>query len=129
MRRLILTLNLMGFLSPRVSVADQVKTVKLCDQTVATLAVSTSGTVLDFPIEPEKVILGTKGSFNVEFIKNDLVISPRIMGGKSNLFVYLFGRRFVFDLRSTGLGSTIVFIKDCESQVENPKKVSKKNGR
>lgn len=102
--------------------AEPVRTLKICDKSVAILPVSASGSVLDFPIEPEKVILGTKGSFSIEFVKHDLVISPATPSSHSNLFVYLFGRRFVFALKATPGGSTVFFIKDCAENIQRTKK-------
>jgi hypothetical protein len=96
--------------------ADSVKTVRLCEKSVATLYISPKGTVLDFPSEPEKVVLGTKGSFSIEYIRNDLAISPATLGSKSNLFVYLQGRRFNLDLATSSSGTTLYFIKDCETE-------------
>lgn len=92
---------------------------------MASISISPKGTVLDFPSEPEKVILGTKGSFSIEYIRSDLAISPTTMYSKSNLFVYLQGRRFALDLSTTATGVTLYFIKDCD----NDKTLVKKNGR
>ena len=65
--------------------ADNVKTIKLCEKSVAPIYVSPKGTVLEFPSEPEKVVLGTKNSFSIEYIRSDLAISPNTMSSKSNL--------------------------------------------
>lgn len=105
--------------------AENTKTIKLCENSVATALISPRGTVLDFPSEPQKVVLGTKNSFSIEYIKNDLAISPTTTGARSNLFVYLQGRRFSLDLvTSSGSGVTLYFIKDC---LDDRVKV-KKNG-
>ncbi|MFZ4402485.1 MAG: hypothetical protein ACOYOK_00145 [Pseudobdellovibrionaceae bacterium] len=105
--------------------AENVKTIKLCEKSVATIYISPKGTVLDFPSEPEKVVLGTKNSFSIEYIRSDLAISPTVMGSKSNLFVYLQGRRFVLDLATSSSGVTLYFIKDCDAD----KVLAKKNGK
>jgi hypothetical protein len=89
---------------------------------VASVSVSAKGTVLDFPAEPEKVILGTKGTYFIEFVKNDLVLSPKANGARSNLFVYLFGRRYVFDLVTGSQGATVAVIKDCLEPKKKPLK-------
>lgn len=94
--------------------ADTVKTVKLCEKNVAQALISPRGTVLAFPVEPEKVILGTKKSFSIEYVRSDLTVSPLFSNARSNLFVYLQGRRFVLDLTtSMNSGYTMLFIKDC----------------
>ena len=105
--------------------AENVKTIKLCEKSVAPILISPKGTVLDFPAEPEKVILGTKNSFSIEYIRSDLAISPATMSSRSNLFVYLQGRRFVLDLSTSGSGVTLYYIKDCDAD----KVVVKKNGK
>lgn len=111
-------------LSPQIW-AQSVKTIKLCEKSVAPISISPKGTVLDFPAEPEKVILGTKSSFSIEYIRSDLAISPTTMNSKSNLFVYLQGRRFALDLSTSSYGSTLYFIKDCDAD----KVLVKKNGK
>ncbi|OQW53866.1 MAG: hypothetical protein A4S09_06515 [Proteobacteria bacterium SG_bin7] len=105
--------------------AQNVKTIKLCEKSVAPIFISHKGTVLDFPAEPEKVVLGTKNSFSIEYIRSDLAISPLTVTSKSNLFVYLHGRRFALDLSTSTYGATLYFIKDCDSD----KVLVKKNGK
>ena len=101
--------------------AEEGKTIKLCEKTIATARVLVRGTVLEFPMEPEKVFLGTKGTFSIDYMKSDLVISPLTMNSRSNLFVYLQGRRFVLDLStSPSTGASLYFIKDCDSDRINP---------
>ena len=94
--------------------AESVKTIRLCEKRVASIHISPKGSVLDFPAEPEKVVLGTKASFAIEYIRNDLAISPSTLNSKSNLFVYLQGRRFALDLATSANASTLYFIKDCD---------------
>lgn len=102
------------------------KTIKLCEKNVATVYVSTRGTALEFPMQPEKVVLGTKNSFSIEYIKNDLTVSPATLSSRSNLFVYLQGRRFVLDLVTSSSGVGLYFIKDCDTDRVKPEA---KNGR
>jgi hypothetical protein len=104
------------------ALAESMKIYRICENQVASVSVSPKGTVLDFPTEPEKVILGTKGTYFIEFVKNDLVLSPKAFGARSNLFVYIFGRRYVFDLKTDPQGATVAVIKDC---TEPKKKTSK----
>ncbi len=78
---------------------------------------SRGGTVLSLPTEPSKVILGSAGSFGMEYVENDLAISLRT-NARSNLFVYMYGRRFAFDLKaSSSGGSSIVVVRD---EIEAP---------
>lgn len=118
---MIILLLFLSFIPP-VFAAESVKTVRLCDKNVAQALISPRGTVLEFPVEPEKVILGTKNSFSIEYVRTDLAISPLSPNSRSSLFVYLQGRRFSLDLISSPLnGYTIYFIKDClEDRVKAP---------
>lgn len=56
------------------------------------------GTIINFPIKPENVVLGGKKMFSVEYIENDVVITALSNGATTNLFVYLLGRRCGFQL-------------------------------
>ena len=88
--------------------SDEVKIIRLDDKTIGKVLISTRGTVLSFPIKPSKVILGRSGTFGIEYVENDLAISPLNVSARSNLFVYLFGRRFSFDLVTSPQGGSPV---------------------
>ena len=89
------------------------RTIHLDEKQVAPIVVSSRGTVLSFPIKPTKVILGRAESFGIEYIDNDLAISPLSSTAHSNLFVYISGRRFSFDLTtSMNEGSSVILVRD-----------------
>ncbi len=95
------------------SFASEVKMIRLSEASVAKVFISTRGTVLSFPTKPSKVILGRANSFGIEYVENDLAISPLSLSARSNLFVYLFGRRFAFDLvASPESGTSVIQIRD-----------------
>lgn len=120
---LLLKLTLLLSLVPPLFAAN-VKTIKLCESDVAQVYISTRGTALEFPVEPEKVLSGSRGSFSIEYVRNDLNISPLSVNARSNLFVYLQGRRFVLDLvASPSTNYALYFIKDCR---EDRKSIGKK---
>jgi hypothetical protein len=88
----------------------------LSDDMVAPVRISLSGTVLSFPVKPTKVILGNKGSFGIDYVENDLAITPLGAASRSHLFVYLYGRRFSFDLSVSGQdGSSVILVRDAEA--------------
>lgn len=106
------------------SFASEVKMIRLSEMIVAKVYISTRGTVLSFPTKPSKVILGRANSFGIEYVENDLAISPLSLSARSNLFVYLFGRRFAFDLvASPESGTSVIQIRDA---LEIKKKDGKK---
>ena len=87
---------------------------------VAHIKVSPRGTVLSFPTKPTKVIIGSKGAFGLEYVANDIAISSLSKTSRANIFVYLDGRRFTFDL-STSItdGDQIVLVcDDLENQIK-----------
>ncbi len=93
--------------------AGEVRRLRLNSETVAEIRVSTKGTVLNFPTKPQKVILGRKNSFGLEYVENDIAISPMTVSAASNLTVYLDGRRYTFRLvTSERRGDEIVLIRD-----------------
>ncbi|OQW49801.1 MAG: hypothetical protein A4S09_03330 [Proteobacteria bacterium SG_bin7] len=96
-----------------VSFASEVKMIRLSEASVAKVFISTRGTVLSFPTKPSKVILGRANSFGIEYVENDLAISPLSLSARSNLFVYFFGRRFAFDLIATPeSGTSVIQVRD-----------------
>lgn len=107
---------MMAFFAGRVWAKSPTCTVRLDSNSVARVAIGVDGTVLDFPTKPTKVILGRKGSFGVEYVENDLAISPLSSVSKSNLFVYLEGRRFTFDLKTSQSGGVcaVISVRDSE---------------
>ena len=103
------------------ALAKRVKTIKLKDDRVSLIAVSHRGAVLNFPTRPTKVILGNQGSFAIEYINNDLVISPLRSNSRAHVFVYLEGRRFNLDLFASQKGHTLIQVRDSrDTQVEVP---------
>lgn len=108
--------------------ADEVKIIRLDDRTVGKVLISTRGTVLSFPIKPSKVILGRSGTFGIEYVENDLAISPLNISARSNLFVYLFGRRFSFDLVTSPQGGSPV-IRVLDALEPKPPALPKTKGR
>ncbi len=75
-------------------------------------------TILSFPIKPNKVILGNQGMFAVEYVENDLAIAALRGEARGNLFVYMEGRRFAFDLSTVSAGGDeIILVRDV---VEKP---------
>ena len=103
----------LGVINPVLANENQNCTLHLQTKSVAKLDISLNGTVLNFPAKPSKVILGRKGSFGIEYVDSDLAISPLSAEAKSNLFVYLDGRRFNFNLIvNTSGGCTLVSVRD-----------------
>jgi hypothetical protein len=73
------------------------------------------GTVINFPIKPDNVVLGGKNQFNVEYIKNDIVLTALTSNANTNLFVYLLGRRCGFQLTaSQAKHDSLIKIQDPE---------------
>lgn len=68
-------------------------------------------TVLNFPASPKEVIPGEAG-FDFKTIRSDLVIKSMHPGAKTNLLVYLEGRRCSFHLSSQPTGDEIIFVRD-----------------
>ncbi len=86
---------------------------RLNSESVAEIKVSTKGTIISFPSRPQKILLGKKNSFGLEYIENDIAISPFTTTASSNLTAYLDGRRYTFKLvTSEKSGDEIVLIRD-----------------
>lgn len=98
--------------------ASSARTVYLNDQKMQAITVGAGrSTILSFPSKPSKVILGSQGMFAVEYVENDLAIAALHHPATSNLFVYLEGRRFGFELRtSVERGDQIVQVRDSDDR-------------
>jgi hypothetical protein len=97
----------------RFAYGKELRTLRLNNKTVAKIKVSPRGTVLSFPTRPAKVILGSRGMFGLEYVDNDITISSLTHNSRSNMFVYLEGRRFTFDLSTSEIdGDQIVLVRD-----------------
>ena len=68
-------------------------------------------TALNFPTNPKEVIAGEAG-FDFRTIRSDLVIKAMRPGAKTNLLVYLEGRRCSFHLVSGQEGDEILYVRD-----------------
>ncbi len=97
----------------RLAFGSGVRTLNLNNKTVARVSISTRGTVLSFPTKPTEVSLGNKGAFGLKYVNNDIIISSLTKTSRSNMFVYLEGRRFTFDLSTSQAdGNQIILVRD-----------------
>lgn len=98
--------------------AKSTRTLFLSDNKMETVRISPGRSlILSFPARPNKVILGSKGLFGLEYVDEDLALTALQYPAQSNMFVYLEGRRFGFDLKTVPSGGDeIVLIRDAEEQ-------------
>lgn len=116
-------------LLPGLGFAGQARTVYLSEKTMASIRVTPGrSTILSFPVKPNKVIVGNQGLFAVEYVETDLAIAALRGEARSNLFVYMEGRRFAFDLKTSPDGDEIILVRDAvEKEIE--KLIRGKNGK
>lgn len=78
------------------------------------------GTVLNFPVKPDHVLLGGSKQFGIEYIKNDIALTALSSNASTNMFVYLLGRRCGFLLKvSTTKSDHVVRVLDsAENQIK-----------
>lgn len=79
-------------------------------------------TIINFPIKPDNVVLGGKNQFGIEYIKNDLALTALASNARTNLFVYLLGRRCGFQLMtSSNIHNNLILVRDPdESKIKVP---------
>ncbi len=113
MKGLVILLLMVSLLAPA-QVSQTAKTLYMRDEDVARVTIQLgSSTILSFPSRPSKVVLGNKNHFAIEYIENDIAISALQPNARCNLFAYLEGRRFSFNLiTSTYTGDEILLIRD-----------------
>ena len=68
-------------------------------------------TILSFPAPPKEVVPGEAG-FEFKTIRQDLIVKAQRPNAKTNLFVYLEGRRCFFHLFSARQGDEIMLVRD-----------------
>lgn len=116
-------LKIVCVILPIVALGQEVKVLHLSEENIGKTLISTRGTVLSFPAKPTKVILGRSGSFGIEYVENDLAISPLNTNSRSNLFVYVLGRRFAFDLvASSQSGTSVIQVRDALEKKQKSEK-------
>jgi len=73
------------------------------------------GTIINFPVKPDNVVLGGQRQFGIEYIKNDIALTALTSNSNTNLFVYLQGRRCGFKLiTSSSQQDNLVQVRDPE---------------
>ena len=103
-----------AFTTPAFSM--KARTITLTDKKVARIKLKPGrSTIISFPMKPTKVILGNSGIFTVEYVDNDIALAALMSPARSNMFVYLYGKRFAFDLVTVRRrGDEIVIIRDAK---------------
>lgn len=73
------------------------------------------GTIINFPVKPDNVVLGGQRQFGIEYIKNDIALTALSSSSNTNLFVYLLGRRCGFHLiTSNSQQDSLIQVRDPE---------------
>jgi len=103
-----------GLLCSTAFPASKARTVFLSDKRMEAVRIAPGRSVIiSLPARPSKVIVGNQGLFAVQYVEKDLAISAVTAPAHSNLFVYLEGRRFGFDLQTAAQGGDeIVIVRD-----------------
>ena len=132
MKYLIATLY-MGFLVTTAwAQGGRVRSVYLDDQKIEQIEVRPGKlTALHFPVKPDNSALGMKGTFDLTYIGNDIVIGALRPLASTNLLVYLMGRRFTFELtsHSDAAFDEIVNVFDSDSVRPHPSPSPVKKGK
>ncbi|MEZ4814407.1 MAG: hypothetical protein R3A80_04270 [Bdellovibrionota bacterium] len=92
--------------------AEPAKTVFLSSEESVFVQVSPQGTAISFPAPPSKVVLVNPSQFALTPVETDLILTPKVKGAKSALFVYVFGRRFSLKLVTNQAAKQMVVVRD-----------------
>jgi hypothetical protein len=132
-RTLFSDLNFVAFLissifilifTARIALASgRVRTVYLDERKTENILIRPGNlTALHFPVKPDSAVFGMSGVFAPSYIENDIVIGALKPVGRTNMMVYLFGRRFTFELiTSMGAYDEIVDVRDAREAVDTAK--------
>ncbi|MDZ4661308.1 MAG: hypothetical protein SGJ18_06770 [Pseudomonadota bacterium] len=107
---------LLIMLANEVDAKTSLRTVKCDESKMIEVYVKPSfSTIVNFPIKPDNVVLGGKNQFAIEYIKNDIALTALASNSRTNLFVYLFGRRCGFQLMASSLKhDNLILVRDPE---------------
>jgi hypothetical protein len=103
--------------------AGRVRTVYLDERKIENILIRPGLlTALHFPVKPDNAAFGMSGVFAPSYIENDIVIGALKPQGRTNMMVYLFGRRFTFELlTSSGAYDEIVEVRDAKESPDTAK--------
>ena len=95
------------------NLSKSVRLIYLSELEIGEVFIHRDGTVLNFPTKPE-VHVGKDGSFDIAYVASDLIVTPRFANARTNLFIYVLGRRYNIKLISTHNreGDEIVSLRD-----------------
>ena len=83
--------------------------IKMTGKVIANLKIEVKRTtVIQFPEKPSKTKPGSN-AFHFEYIKNDLAITPLKIPARTNVFVYVGGNRYGFDLQTVWKGGCDIY--------------------
>ena len=118
MKTLLMLLTMAMMTCGVLALGKDARTIHLNDKKTERILVSPGKSViLSFPTHPNKVIIGNKGLFAVDFVDNDLAVSALKYPAESNIFIWLEGRRFGFDLHTTAEGGDeIILVRDATEE-------------
>ena len=126
LRIILIFLGMAAMLQVLVNDAEaktSLRTVKCVESKMIQVYVRPSfSTIINFPVKPDNVVLGGKNQFAIEYIKNDLALTALSSNSRTNLFVYLFGRRCGFQLMSSSVNhDNLILVRDPEeSKIKVP---------
>src|SRR3989344_1588575 len=119
LRIILIFLGMAAMLQVLVNDAEaktSLRTVKCVESKMIQVYVRPSfSTIINFPVKPDNVVLGGKNQFAIEYIKNDLALTALSSNARTNLFVYLFGRRCGFQLMTSSVNhDNLILVRDPE---------------
>lgn len=101
MRLKVITVFLTSVIATSTALADS-RDIKCDESKVMPIFVRVNfATVVNFPVKPDNVLLGSNNQFGVQYIKNDIALTAMSSTSNTNMYVYLFGRRCAFVLSTT----------------------------
>jgi len=118
----LVSLFLLAILVKAALASGRVRTVYLDETKIENILIRPGLlTALHFPVKPDNAAFGMSGVFAPSYIENDIVIGALKPQGRTNMMVYLFGRRFTFELlTSSGAYDEIVEVRDARESPSPP---------
>ena len=94
----------------KIVTGEEVKHLYVSIDEMPELCIHPYGSIISFPLAPQKIVSSRAGQFEVKPVANDLTVLSKSKNAVTHLFAYIYGRRFSFILKACKNPKTLIYI-------------------